>query len=448
MNRLALAGLVAAGLAAGAVAQQASPPRGARLADLSWVQAEPLLDASAVVVIPLGAGAKEHGPHLKLNNDQRMANYLAARVVEAEPVAIAPTLNYHYYPSFLEYPGSTSLTLGTAVAMTLDIVRSLAQYGPRRFYVLNTGISTLRPLQEASNVIAREGVLLQFTDLEAKLAPAVKRVQQQIGGTHADEIETSIMLYIDPASVDMTKAEKEYNPSPTPGPFTRVRGVPGIYSKSGVFGDPTLATVEKGRELVDALVLGIIDDIRRLRSAPLPVAVVAPGPGARPPAGPPPPGPPRPPGDCTPGDLRAIRNIATAFTTHWANKDAMMLASLWARDGDIRHPDGTIERGPIVIRENRTVLFQQRAYQGTKHPVTLYDVRCVGYDAAVADGKWELRGVDSGKAMPSNYAGLCTLVLRRTGPESAWSIEAWRYTIDTPSGPPPPTVLKKPGWPG
>jgi creatinine amidohydrolase len=446
MTRVALGGLLAVTVA-GALAQQPSPSHGVRLADLSWTQAAPLLDPSAVVVFPLGAAASEHGPHLKLNTDQRLANYLTSRVLAAASIVVAPALTYHYYPAFVEYPGSISLSLGTARAMTLEAVRSIARSGPRRFYVLNTGASTVKPLQDAAAALGAEGILMQFTDLEATLAPAVKRVQQQPGGSHADEIETSMLLYVDAASVEMSKAGKDYSPTSTTGPLTRRRGAPGIYSPSGIVGDATLATPEKGRELVETLVAGILADLDRLRNAPLPVASPV-APSRAPLNSPQEARTPPAPADCTPGDLRAIRNIGVAFTAAWANKDAQLLSNLWARDGDVRHPDGTIERGAIIIRENRSFLFRQRAYQGSKHPVTLYDVRCLGYDVAIADGKWELREVTDAKGAPSNYAGLCTLIVRRSGPESTWSIEAWRYTIDAPSGPPPPTVLKRPGWPG
>ena len=68
-----------------------------------------MLTPETVVVIPLGAGSKEHGPHLKLGNDLTLADYLTQRVVDAAAVVVAPTLTYHFYPAFLEYPGSTSL---------------------------------------------------------------------------------------------------------------------------------------------------------------------------------------------------------------------------------------------------------------------------------------------------------------------------------------------------
>ena len=51
--------------------------------------------------------------------------------------------------------------------------------------------------------------------------------------------------------------------------MTRVRGRPGIYSETGIWGDATLATVEKGRIVVEATVAGILRDIEELRLTPI-----------------------------------------------------------------------------------------------------------------------------------------------------------------------------------
>lgn len=89
-------------------------------------------------------------------------------------------------------------------------------------------------------------------------------VGKQEGGTHADEIETSMILYMDPASVDMKKAVKDYHPSGKGG-LTRDPKGEGTYSATGIWGDPTLATREKGRIVTEALVEGILKEIEALR---------------------------------------------------------------------------------------------------------------------------------------------------------------------------------------
>jgi len=420
--------------------------RGVRLVDLTWQQASDVLRPDTVVVVPLGAASKEHGPHLKLSTDEIISDYLTRRVVEASDVVVAPSLPYHYYPAFVEYPGSTTLSLETARAFSVDAVLSLARSGPRRFYVLNTGISTTRALEPAARLLAAQGVLLTYTDLGGRLDRLSGPIRQEEGGTHADEIETSMMLYIDPASVDMHRAVKEYSPSQGPLQLTRRHGAPGTYSESGIWGDPTLATREKGQFVVEGLIRGILEDIEALRRAtppvptsiPAPTATTAPPPAARPPTG--------RPQSCTPGDERAIRGFGDAFTFHWSNGDATNLSLLWSVDGDMVHPDGLTERGRETIRANRAALFMRQEYRSSKHPVILGNVRCITADVAVVDGKWELRGVldAGGKPLPT-FEGLLTLVMGRS--PTGWAIEAYRYT-QKPASAPMPTWLKRPGYPG
>jgi len=247
--------------------------KGVLLENLTWQEAEKALKPETVVVIPLGAAAKEHGPHLKLKNDWAMAEYYKRQVMKAADVVIAPTVNYHFFPSFLEYPGSTSLRLETARDLIVDICRSLARFGPRRFYVINTGIPTLRPLNLAAEALAAEGILLHYLDPRVD-EQTVKPLLKQEGGRHADENETSKMLYMDPTLVDMRKAVKDYQPLPegsTRVRFTRdqqaaARGE-GIYSPTGSWGDPTLATREKGRIATEATLAAILKQIESLRQA-------------------------------------------------------------------------------------------------------------------------------------------------------------------------------------
>ena len=248
-------------------ALHASPSgAGVLLEDLTWVEAERVLKPDTVVVLPLGAQSKEHGPHLKLKNDFLIAAYLSNRVRRESDVVIAPTVNYHFYPAFTEYPGSTSLRLETARDLVVDICRGLSRFGPRRFYVLNTGVSTVRALAPAAEILAAEGILLRYTNLLQVLEPIEKEVARQEGGTHADEIETSMMLYMSPADVDMGKAVKDYHPGA--GGLTRDPKREGMtYSASGVFGDATLATREKGRRITEALVAAVLREIEELRRA-------------------------------------------------------------------------------------------------------------------------------------------------------------------------------------
>lgn len=444
-----------AGPRPGMTAAQGQRPGGQALADLTWPEAEKALTPGTVVVLPLGAGAVQHGLHLRLNTGERLARYLSSRVQAAAAVVIAPPLIYHFYPSFLEYPGSTSLSHQTSRDTTIEIVRVLAKYGPRRFYVLNTGAAPMAPLKDAAEALANDGILMGYTDMRYHLDGAgVNRRQMPVRGAggHADEAITSMMLAIDAPAVDMTRAAREYGSGT--GALTRQKDGPGRFSASGVVGDATIATREQGQTYLDAVVAGALDDIDSIRTARLPIArSTAPVPAVpRPPASRP--NDERGPNGCTAGEDRAIRAVGERFSYLWRQMDASAIGGMFTGNGDMRHPDGTIERGPDVISQNRIELFRRREYRGSVHPVQLTDIRCLPGGTAIADGKWELRfdappSPDAlRRGMPPGrlHAGLCTLVLVRA--ETAWSIQAWRYTINPPDGEPAPTTLKQPGFLG
>jgi amidase len=248
----------------------AAPSAGVRIGDLAWPEAATVLTADRIVVLPLGAGAKEHGPHLPLRNDAILADHLSRALLAARPVALLPPLPYAFYPAFLEYPGSVSLSFDTQRDLVAEICRSIAAHGPRRFYVLNTGVSTARPLAATAEELAKEGILLRFTDVLAAGKAAEDAVRQQTYGTHADEIETSMTLFMEPGAVRMDKAVADGS-AVRPGPLTRdPANAAGHYSPSGVFGDPTLATWQKGERVTAAMLASIVADVDALLAAPLP----------------------------------------------------------------------------------------------------------------------------------------------------------------------------------
>ncbi len=253
---------------ASACAAHVQTPRSTRIERLPWTDAARLLDTGTVVMIPLGAQSKEHGPHLPLNNDWLLAEYFASAVAARTNVVIYPTVNYSFYPSFTEYPGSTSLRLETARDMIVEIVRSIARHGPRRFYILNTGVSTLRALAPARDSLAASGITMVYTDILKVGKAAEDSVREQAGGTHADEIETSMMLFMHPEVVRMALAPNDFHPGA--GGLTRDSAAAErdgkVWSVSGTFGNATLATRAKGRVLVDAQVSGMVAEILRLRA--------------------------------------------------------------------------------------------------------------------------------------------------------------------------------------
>jgi creatinine amidohydrolase len=230
---------------------------GVKLETLDWQAAEERFASNPLVVLPLGASAKEHGPHLPLNNDAIIADWLAGELCQQRPIVVAPLINASFYPAFVEYPGSISLRMETARDVIVDCCSSLARFGLNRFYVLNTGLSTLRPLAAAKSLLGSELFFdyLVLDEAWQKLPPDLRGQQY---GSHADETETSLMLHIAPEVVDMSRAVDDG--AEGEGRLSRTRGQ-GTWSASGVFGQATLASAEKGKVIAECLLLHCLQQI-------------------------------------------------------------------------------------------------------------------------------------------------------------------------------------------
>jgi creatinine amidohydrolase len=225
---------------------------------MTWDQVAGRIVAGAVAILPIGAAAKEHGLHLPMNTDRVQAEWLAAAVTKRMDALIWPTVSYG--PAFVDYAGSCSLTVSTFEALVQEIVEGLVGFGCRAVFVLDTGISTLAPVERALARLKSCNVL----HLRAHDGPGYRRAVHMLAershGSHADELETSIMLALAPHLVDMCRAEA--SPAPvkeTDGPLTPTDISSPNYSRSGSFGDPTLASREKGKVLLAAMTDDLID---------------------------------------------------------------------------------------------------------------------------------------------------------------------------------------------
>lgn len=230
------------------------------LEHLTWNQAEEAFREIPIILLPIGAILKEHGPHLPLNTDYLLARELASRVAEQTEVIVCPPVTFGYYPAFVHFPGSTHLGADTFRQMVEEIVDSLARNGAQRFVILNTGVSTTGPLTIAANNLVARKIPVALANI-LDLGHAADGVIENHIGSHANEHETSMMLAIDPAVVRMELATPEIQPwmqertGPVrrAGPLLRTRDGVGVYCPSGVIGDPTRATREKGQAILRAM---------------------------------------------------------------------------------------------------------------------------------------------------------------------------------------------------
>jgi creatinine amidohydrolase len=225
---------------------------------LTWDEVARRLARGAVAILPIGAASKEHGFHLPMNTDRVQAEWLAARIADRFDALIWPTVTYGYYPAFVDYAGSISLSAGVFEGLIQEIAAGIMRFRCRALFVLDSGISTLAPVERALARLANTDVVHLGIHDGPIYRRAAAELARQSHGSHADELETSLMLALAPDMVDMARAEA----SPVlrqqaPGALTPSDATSPNYSRSGSFGDPTLASQAKGEILLAAMV----DDI-------------------------------------------------------------------------------------------------------------------------------------------------------------------------------------------
>ena len=232
---------------------------------LSWERVEARLAKGAIAILPCGAGAKQHGFHLPMNTDAVQAESMAARLVETVPGLIWPTLTYGHYPAFSAYTGSVSLSDAAFEQSVFEIAEALLGWCSSLVVVLDTGLSTQRAISRAlSRTRAPDHCVHVKLYDGPQFRQAVRQLAQQPHGSHADEIETSIMLALAPQLVDMTRAEPSppIAGGPVAGALTPFDPASPNYSPSGAFGSPQLASAEKGAQLLAAMEADMLEAVR------------------------------------------------------------------------------------------------------------------------------------------------------------------------------------------
>ncbi|MCE5324363.1 creatininase family protein [bacterium] len=239
--------------------------------DQSWVQIQEHVDKKSLVILPVGT-TEEHGPHLPVDTDARIAeaygNALAEALSPDMPVLVMDTVRYGYSMKIMKnWPGTVVVRSRVFMDMIFDICKSLFDMGFTKIALLDCHGHHSGPL----NTVSRE--LCDACDMAISIInPAVMskdefnavRKSGPGGAIHACEWETSLALYISPEVVDMSKATNEdimrYHSDFVAGDnFLGHQKVVWTSwylqdSKNGVYGDPTLASAQTGKVIMDAAV--------------------------------------------------------------------------------------------------------------------------------------------------------------------------------------------------
>lgn len=203
-----------------------------------------------VAILPLGA-TEQHGHHLPLGTDIYLSKGIARKVSERTGALLLPTLPFGYSWVWRDIPGTVSLQQHHVEAVIKDVARSVAQYGCKMLVLING--------HDANNASMKYATRELMDELDMPVIylfyPNMKKVMGKYcdsdtwhGMIHACEFETSLMLALNPELVDMSKAVREYPEKPDL--YGKSTISLGDLSKSGVYGNPELATKEKGEQML------------------------------------------------------------------------------------------------------------------------------------------------------------------------------------------------------
>lgn len=219
---------------------------GRRLADLTWPEVAP----GSLLVVPVGS-CEQHGPHLPLDTDLRIARALVEALRERrDDVLVAPEVAVGASGEHQSFAGTLSIGTAALVEVLVELARSALPppgapdpAGLRGVLFVNGHGGNVEAFATALGRLHAEG-----------RSVAVWHPQVPGGDSHAGRTETSLLLYLDPdcvrtdrLTVGSTARWREI------GDVVRRDGLAAV-TPTGVLGDATTATREEGAEVFAALV--------------------------------------------------------------------------------------------------------------------------------------------------------------------------------------------------
>lgn len=236
-----------------------------RMFKLTWPEVREYLKENDVVLFPTGS-TEQHGRHIAEDNDTFTAYEIARRVAERTGVLVAQPMPFGNSVHHMKFPGSITLSFRTLVNVYKEVCGSLIHHGFRKIVVMNGHGGNTGAISQALREIKEETgetvySLMVFPGERGFGSDSVKILKQE-GGGHACEMETSIALYLD-QRVLQGEATKWKPPKAWTEFDRKYRGKVSWTrdfhesTETGNLGDPTIATKEKGKQMVEA----VVDDI-------------------------------------------------------------------------------------------------------------------------------------------------------------------------------------------
>jgi len=229
--------------------------------------------AQTIAVLPVAA-TEQHGPHLPLSVDTVLVDGVVAAalplLVPEVKVLFLPTQPVGLSPEHASFPGTLTLKAETLIRLWTDIGESVAAAGIKKLVLLNSHGGQVSVMDiVARDLRARLGLLvysvswfnLPLLDANGQDVNALFSADEHRFGIHAGDIETSMMLALSPAQVDMAQAQNFHSTSQDRaqqfailgnGKSAKMGWQMQDYNPAGAVGNAAVATVEKGHAVVEA----------------------------------------------------------------------------------------------------------------------------------------------------------------------------------------------------
>lgn len=235
--------------------------------ELSMEGAVRAAEEGKVVIIPCGS-VEEHGSHLPLCTDSLQAEHVALEVARKTGCLVAPPLRYGLCNSTRNFPGTITITFDTLRSMITDILEEFIRNGFNRLLIItgHAGGSHMTAIKLAAKTVLVNHMneedrprIIVCSDFDFAFELKGKYFDDR--DSHAGTIETSRIMSIRP---DLIKGKGKRNFPKLPR--FEVVPDPERYFPSGVMGDPTEASEEKGErinEYVTEQIARLVENLKR-----------------------------------------------------------------------------------------------------------------------------------------------------------------------------------------
>jgi creatinine amidohydrolase len=251
------------------------------LGEMTNLEVEDFLKEHHTVIVPVGS-TEQHGPHAPLSSDVVIPVEVARRVAPQVGAVVAPSVNYGLSYPHVGFTGVVFLRISTFMSLIEDLCLQFAGIGFRRIVFLNGHYDNTYAIAYACAAAGDRlpaGVRAYPINYWDAMTPdEAAEFFDPANGLHANKGETSAVLAINPALVDMERANAEMPPFPevtNPGAvhtafFFSSPGSVFRATRSGTWGDARESSVEFGQRYLDVVTrstVRLLDDIERTFAA-------------------------------------------------------------------------------------------------------------------------------------------------------------------------------------